>query len=113
MKKYGLPIAVALVGALIVRLVEGFFTFNGAGTLVVLLKDSVLFAFGVSLCQKKRRKNESWFKKLILAFVVFFFVCWELGYVVFPALKTVFNFLGVRGFVVSLVYIYCGWAFFD
>ena len=42
-----------------------------------------------------------------------FFLLWALGYIVFPQLKSIFNFLGIQGFVIYMVYVYCGWAFFD
>ena len=39
------------------------------------------------------------------------FLLWDLGYIVFPQLKSIFNFLGIQGFVIYMVYVYCGWAF--
>lgn len=113
MKKYGMPVLVALVGALLVRLVDAYLSFPGVNDLVTILRVMVLFGFGLTLNQHGRRRNESWVKKLVIAFVVFFFVCWELGYIVFPELKAAFNFLGIYGFVVNMVYVYCGWCFFD
>ena len=42
-----------------------------------------------------------------------FFLVWELGYIMIPELKNAFDLVGISGAVVYLVYIYCGWSFFD
>ena len=57
--------------------------------------------------------NKLTMMRIIMIPLFLFFLLWDLGYIVFPQLKTVFDFLGIQGFVIAMVYVYCGWAFFD
>ena len=113
MKKYGLPLLIIIVGSFLTQLANRFLNFTGAYEICTVLRVMVVFAFGMSLCQRKRRNQNTWVKKLIIAFFVFFLMCWEMGYFVFPGIKGIVNFLGLASFGFDLLYIYCGWAFFD
>ena len=106
-RRYGIPFLIMIVSGLIVRL------FQLRSVLVTIAIAVSLFAFGLSLHIHKKRRDESWFKKLVISFFLMFFLLWDLGYIVFPQLKSIFNFLGIQGFVIYMVYVYCGWAFFD
>ncbi|MDD6466942.1 MAG: hypothetical protein PUF50_02035 [Erysipelotrichaceae bacterium] len=113
MKKYGIPILIIILGSLLVHLANTYLNFSGANTICTLLRVIVVFSFGMSLCQRRRRNQNAWVKKLLIAFFVFFMMCWELGYFIFPELKYLLNFLGLTTFGFNLIYVYCGWAFFD
>lgn len=112
-RRYGLPFLIMIVGGLIVRLFNNYLPGAVRSVLVTIAVAVILFAFGLSLNIHKKRRDESWFKKLVISFFLIFFLLWDLGYIVFPQLKSVFNFLGIQGFVIYMVYVYCGWAFFD
>ncbi len=111
--RYALPFIIMVVSSLLVRLIRTYIRGAFSTELVAIVIALCLFCFGLSLNIKKRSRYESWLKKVLLSFILLFFVCWDLGYVVFPAIKSVFDFFGINGFVVYMVYIYCGWAFFD
>ncbi|MBR5796345.1 MAG: hypothetical protein IKY26_09395 [Erysipelotrichaceae bacterium] len=113
MKKYGLPLLIIIVGSFLVQLISNFLNFTGANEICTVLRVMVVFSFGLSLCQKKRRNQNNWVKKLVIAFFVFFLMCWEMGYFVFPGIKSILNFLNLTSFGYNLLYVYCGWAFFD
>jgi len=113
MKKYGLPILVIIVGSIVYSLATEYLTFNGASTVCTFIRIAIIFGFGVSLCQKRRSNQKDWIKKLVISFFVFFLICWELGYFAFPELRSLMKFLGLTTFGFNLIYVYCGWAFFD
>lgn len=112
-RRYGLPFLIMIGGGLLVRLLRQFLFGSLVSAVVIVTIAIVLFSFGLSLNGHKKRRDESWFKKLIISFVFLFFIMWNLGYVVFPSLHSFFSFLGIEGFVIYMVYVYCGWAFFD
>ena len=112
-RRYGIPFLIMIVSGLIVRLFNLYLPVSIRSTLVTIAIAVSLFAFGLSLHIHKKRRDESWFKKLVISFFLMFFLLWDLGYIVFPQLKSIFNCLGIQGFVIYMVYVYCGWAFFD
>lgn len=112
-RKYGVPILVMIVGGILVKVESEIFSSNFANTLIIITKALVMFAFGISLSLSKRKRNESWLKKIIISFFLLFFIFWDLGYIVVPALKSFFNLIGISGFVIHLFYVYLGYAFFD
>ena len=112
-RRYGILFLIMIVSGLIVRLFNLYLPVSIRSTLVTIAIAVSLFAFGLSLHIHKKRRDESWFKKLVISFFLMFFLLWDLGYIVFPQLKSIFNFLGIQGFVIYMVYVYCGWAFFD
>ena len=112
-KRYGLPLLIILLIGISMSVLSSLLT-GGLGIAVLkILRCCLLFLFGLSLDLKKHRRNQSWLKKLIIAFFLIFFLIWDLGYVMLPELKQVFNFLGIYGYIIYLIYIYCGYAFFD
>ncbi len=108
MYKYGYPLLVMIISGIIARLLN-YFAVNGEIVTIVLA--CCYFAFGLSLYQRKR--SNAWLSKLIVAFLFLFFVLWDCGYIVLPQLKSLFDFVGISGFVVKMFYIYCGYIFFD
>ena len=112
-KRYGIPFLIMIVSGLTVRLFNTYLPGSIRHVMVTIAVAVGLFAFGLSLHVHKKRRDESWFKKLVISFFLMFFLLWDLGYIVFPQLRSLFHFLGIEGFVIYMVYIYCGWAFFD
>lgn len=96
-RRYGIPFLIMIVSGLIVRLFNLYLPVSIRSTLVSIAIAVSLFAFGLSLHIHKKRRDESWFKKLVISFFLMFFLLWDLGYIVFPQLKSIFNFLGSRG----------------
>ena len=112
-RRYGLPLILLLLGGFLVRLEASFLTRDLKTTAVILTRALVMFGFGISLYHARKRRNESWLKKIFISFLLLFFIFWEMGAVVFPQLKAFFDFLGIEGFVLFCFYVYLGYSFFD
>ena len=112
-RKYFLPLGVLLLLSVGVRWIDPLLNGSFGDAIVTILRAGLLFSFGLCLNYGKRRKNETWVRKVIISFMFIFFLVWELGYVMIPELKNIFDFLGIYGYIVYLVYVYCGWSFFD
>ena len=112
-RKYFLPIAVLLGLSLGVRWLDPLLNGTLGEAIIIILRAVLLFCFSLSLNIAKRKRYETWVRKVLISFVFIFFLVWDLGYIMIPELKTVFNYLGLYGYIVYLIYIYCGWSFFD
>ncbi len=112
-RKYVVPLLVLILGGFIIRLQYDLLAASIANPLVIITQALIMFGFGISISTSKRRRNESWLKKIIISFFLMFFIFWDLGYIVLPQLKAFFNFLGFSGFVVHCFYVYLGASFFD
>ena len=112
-RKYFLPIAVLLGLSLGVRWLDPLLNGTLGEAIIIILRAVLLFCFGLSLNIAKRKRYETWVRKVLISFVFIFFLLWDLGYIMIPELKTIFNYLGLYGYIVYLIYIYCGWSFFD
>lgn len=112
-KKYFLPIGIILLMSIGLRWLDPILNGVVGDGLIIVLRAVLLFSFGLSLNLHKRKRYESWVRKVVISFVMIFFLVWELGFVMIPELKTIFDYLGLYGYIVYLIYIYCGWSFFD
>ncbi|MBR3151829.1 MAG: hypothetical protein IKF46_07615 [Erysipelotrichaceae bacterium] len=112
-KKLLMPLAVILITALGLRWLSALLKGQIAFLVLTVLRCILLFWFGLTLNTGKRKRHETWLRKVIISFVMIFFLVWELGYIMIPELKNAFDLIGISGAVVYLVYIYCGWSFFD
>ena len=112
-RKYFLLIAVLLGLSLGVRWLDPLLNGTLGEAIIIILRAVLLFCFGLSLNIAKRKRYETWVRKVLISFVFIFFLVWDLGYIMIPELKTVFNYIGLFGYIVYLIYIYCGWSFFD
>ncbi len=112
-RKYFLPLGIMLLLSIGVRWLDPLLNGTLGESIIIILRACLLFAFGLSLNIGKRRKYETWVRKELISFVMLFFLVWDLGYIMIPELKTIFNYLGLYGYIVYLIYIYCGWSFFD
>ncbi len=112
-RKYLLPLAILLVLSVGLRWLDPLLNGQIGEAIIIILRACLLFMFGLSLNVAKKRRYETWVRKVIISFVFIFFLVWDLGYIMIPELKTAFNYIGLYGYIVYLVYIYCGWSFFD
>ncbi len=112
-KRYLLPLLVLLILSIGLRWLELILTGHVGFIILTILRSLLLFWFGLTLNHAHRRRNETWLRKVIISFVFIFFLVWDLGYIMIPELKNFFDNIGLYGYIVYLIYIYCGWAFFD
>lgn len=112
-RKYFLPLGVLLLLSVGIRWIDPLLNGPFGDGIVTVMRACLLFSFGLSLNVGKRKKHETWLRKVLISFILIFFLVWELGFVMIPELKNIFNFLGIYGYIVHLVYVYCGWSFFD
>lgn len=117
-KNLGLPLLIIIIGTLLYRLVSNFnmILFIPASLVLTLIKAFTCFSFGMALKTHKRKRSGEWVGKLIISFVMFFYICLSLGYLDgFGDLIRVLNMLGLthQTMAVPLIYILCGYLFFD
>lgn len=112
-RKYFLPLGILLGLSIGLRWLDPILNGQLGEAIIIILRAVLLFCFGLSLNLGKRKKYETWLRKVIISFVFIFFLVWDLGYIMIPELKMIFNYLGLYGYIVYLIYIYCGWSFFD
>lgn len=112
-KRYGLPMLIMIVLGIGINILQSFLHGEIGNIIIKITICALLFSFGLVLNNRKRSRNESWFKKIVISFFLIFFLVWDLGYIMIPQLKSFFNLLGINGLIIYLVYICCGWSFFD
>ena len=113
-----LPLLIIIIGTLFYRLISNFTTllFIPASFLLTLIKAFTCFAFGMALKTYKRKRSNNWIGKLIISFVMFFFICYGLGYLNgFADIIRILDMLGLtnQAIAVPLIYTLCGYLFFD
>ena len=111
--RYGFPFVIMILSGLLVRLERLIFSGNTESVVVSVTAALCMFAFGISINRHRRKRNESWLKKIVISFLLVFLMFWDLGVVMIPALKNFFELLGISGFVLSMFYVYLGYSFFD
>lgn len=111
--RYGFPFVIMILSGFLVRLERTFLSGSFESTVITITMAVCMFAFGISLNRHKRKRNESWLKKIVISFFLIFFLFWDLGIFVIPSLKNMFDVMGITGFVIHLFYVYLGYAFFD
>ena len=112
-KKYLMPILVMLILSVGLRWLAVVLTGQLGFIIITVLRALLLFWFGLTMNFSHRRKYETWLRKVFISFIFIFFLVWDLGYIMIPELKSFFDNIGLYGYIVYLIYIYCGWAFFD
>lgn len=112
-RRYGLPLLIILLMGVALNTLAVILSGDVEFYFITVTRCVLTFTFGLSLFQGRKKRNQSWLKKLMISFLLIFFLIWELGFVMIPELKSVFNFLGINGFIIYLVYAYCGYAFYD
>ncbi len=109
--KYLTPVLVIVIGGWLVRLENMFLHGSAQHLLSVCTLAFALFGFGISL--QTRRNNKTWVKKLIVSFVFLFFLLLDLGYLNLPLVSGILYYLAADGIFYKLIYVLCGWLFFD
>lgn len=105
-RNVGYPLCIMIIGGLLVRFLNPYVP----NEVIIILVAVTCFAVGVSLHYGK--KSNGWIQKFVIAFFFLFFIFWDLGYIVLPELKNIFDLVGIQGFVIHLFYVFCGWSFF-
>ena len=112
-KRLTLPIIIILVSALLVKLIDRFVTFSFTPTIITLLIVSALFFFGMVLNKNQKRISPAVFKKVFAILVVVLLMLMQMGYFTLPFVSSTFNYFGIDGFFLNMIYIYCGYLFAD
>ena len=108
----GYPLFILLISGFLYQLVATYISGVLGSTLLVLIRVCALFSFGLALNKTKRRNMSVWKIVLSVALTIFL-VLYELGLFALPILSDVLSFFGVGGFVICMLYIYCGYIFVD
>ena len=114
-RKLGMPLCIIIVCTVMYRIV-GSFGFAFKSIVMELIKAFTFFSFGMALNTYKKKRSSAWIGKLIISFVMFFYVFYSLGYITgFGNLVSILNMLGLLHSVMAipLVYTLCGFLFFD
>lgn len=114
-RKLGLPLLIIIIGSILYSLV-GSLNFNGENVVLELIKAFAFFAFGMALNTYKKKRSSAWVGKLIISFVMFFFIFFSLGYFKdFYGVINTLSFIGLthRVMAIPLIYVLCGFLFFD
>ena len=111
--RYGFPVGILVVSGLLVRLEQIFLSGSLENTICSVTLIAGAFAFGISLNRQRRRRNESWLKKILISFLLVYFLLLELGVVVLPSIAEVFEMIGISGTLKMLMVVYLGYSFFD
>lgn len=112
-KKYFYPLGVLLLMSIGLRWLEVLLSGSFEFYVMTILRALLLFWFGLTLNVGKRQRHETWLRKVLISFIFIFFLVWELGFAMIPQLNIIFSNLGLYGYIIYLIYIYCGWSFFD
>lgn len=111
-KKYGLPLLIVIAGTLLWQLGR---TLKLSAIAQEMIYTATLFSFGVSLRSVQKKRSSGWVGKLIICVVLTLFVLHRLavfnlhGIVPFLALAGLTN----QTIAVPLIYVWCGYLFFD
>ncbi len=111
MKKYGWPLLTIFAAGILVRIENMFIKGSSHHFFYTLTLAIAFFALGV--CLQPKRKNKTWVKKLIVSFVFFLLILYDLGALKPAFLEKIFAFAGIYQFSLYLLYLYLGWLFFD
>lgn len=111
-KKYILPLLAILLLSIFLnyfsKILEPNFTF-----LVIIIRCFLLLLIGFIFSNAKYHKKQNWLPKVLFSIVILIFLFNELNFIEIPGLLEIFNYLGIKGFLVYLIYIYCGYCFFQ
>ena len=65
------------------------------------------------LNKSRKRRNPAVFKKVLAILVMVLLMLMQMGYFTLPFMKDAFDFFGVDGFYINMIYIFCGYLFAD
>ncbi len=117
-RNLGLPLLIIIVGTFLYRVVSTIpsLVIIPTSYALVIIKAFTCFAFGMALKTFKHKKSSAWVGKLIISFVMFFYICEGLGLLSgFSQLVHVLDLVGLlnQQIAVPLIYTLCGYLFFD
>lgn len=111
-KYIGYPLFITLISALLYQLVATYISGSVGNTLLILIRVSALFAFGMALNKATRRHMSVW--KIVFSVVLtIFLLLYELEAFYLPGLSSFLAYFGVGGFFICMLYILCGYIFVD
>ena len=111
--RYGFPLVMLIVTGLLIRFEQIFLSGQMESTLCSITFVLGAFAFGISLNRNRRRRNESWLKKIVISFLLVYFLLMDLGIGLIPAISDFFTMIGISGSMLRLFIVYLGYSFFD
>ena len=113
MKKYGLPFLILIVGSFLIQLVRNYIFVSFKAVLISVLTAILLFGFGISLHNHKRKKGDTWLKKMLIMFVYVVFVLMYLGTISIPVIDSALETIGFTNVAYYMLFIYLGFVFFS
>ncbi len=105
------PLFVIILGGWFVRFSEVFTKGSFFDTVTTLLIIATLFYFGIRMNLNKKR-NDAWFKKLVISLVLALLVMLRLGVVVHELVPDILYWFALDGFTQNILIVYLGWQFF-
>ena len=111
MKKFGLPILIILILSFCLGYLERLLNAE-ALILVTILRAGLLFYLGICL-RPGNKRSQRWVGKVVISFIFALFLVYEMGYLPFYEVNAFLGFLGIRGYIIFLIYVICGCFFFD
>lgn len=111
MKKYTMPLLVIILLSFVLRYLETLLV-GDARVLITILRAGLLFYLGICL-RTGNKRSQKWVGKVIISFIFALLMIYEIGYLPFPTVNSVFSFLGIYGYIIYLLYVMCGYYFFD
>ncbi len=111
-KSFFTTLVLVFLGGWIVQIFESLPYFEFQRELVIIIISLLFFVLGLCLNQTKKR-NHTWIKKVLISFILLFFIITQIGYYIFPEIHSILNFFAIDGFVYYMIYVLCGYEFFS
>ena len=111
-QKIGIPCIIMIAGSLGYSMLN---TMHMQSWIIELWKAITFFSMGLSLNTYKKKRSSAWVGKLIISFVMFYYIGMQLGYIPANQVTIILRILGLTSPVIAvpLVYLLCGFLFFD
>lgn len=83
--------------------------------IIEVWKAATFFAMGISLNTYKKKRSSAWVGKLLISFILFYYIGMQLGYIPMNQVTMILRIVGLTNSVIAipLVYLLCGFLFFD
>ena len=108
----GYPLFIILISALLCKLVDVYISGNVHDWLLIFIRITALFTFGMSLNKASRRRYTVW-KVVFSVVITLFLLLLELGLFSLPILTDIIFFFAVPSSFINMMYILCGYMFVD
>lgn len=112
-KKLGLPLVIIIIGSLLLQFIASL-SINESNFIQQTMFLFVLFFFGMSLQQNKRKKDSGWISKLLISFVLSILWMHQIRFLNINAQLPLIHMLGLTNqtIAVPLIYVLSGYLFF-